>query len=133
MLWVPMRKILGHRDADSGNVLRAILTRAFIILLGLAGVAWGAANLPAFWRQTGIEQIASEILDHQMFKPKALDPIHLDPRRNRTIAHYCQPKLLRSAAIIRLRLAEEAIASAERDVIDERLMLSKTAFVMRWL
>lgn len=103
----------------SGNVVRQ-LTRAFIMLLGLAGVVWGIVNFSASWRQAGIEQIASEILDHERFKPKALDPF-ISSLAEIEQSHYCQPKLLRSAAIIRLRLAEEAIAFAERDVIDDRL------------
>jgi hypothetical protein len=34
---------------------------------------------------------------------------------------YCRPEAMHSAAIIRLRLAEEAITNAERDAIDTRL------------
>jgi hypothetical protein len=98
----------------------ANLTRAFVILLGLAGVAWGAASLPAFWRQTGIERIASEILDRQTFKPEALVPF-IPTLAEIEQSAYCQPKLIRGAAIVRLRLAEEAISSAERNVIDGRL------------
>ena len=64
----------------------ANLTRAFVILLGLAGVVWGAANLPAFWRQTGIERIASEILDHEAFKPEALVPFIPTLAEHRAIA-----------------------------------------------
>jgi hypothetical protein len=90
------------------------------MLLGLAGVVWGAVNFSAFWRQAGIEQIASEILDHETFKPKALDPF-ISTLAEIEQSPYCQPKLLRSAAIIRLRLAEEAIAFAEHDVIEDRL------------
>ena len=98
----------------------ANLTRAFVILLGLAGVAWGAANLPAFWRQTAIERIASEILDRQTFKTEALVPF-IPTLAEIEQSAYCQPKLIRGAAIVRLRLAEEAISSAERSVIDGRL------------
>jgi hypothetical protein len=116
-----MGKILGRRcTLDEGTALYRKLMRAFVVLLGLAGVAWGVANLPAFWRQTGIERIASQILDHQAFKPEALVPF-IPNLSDIEQSRFCQPKLIRSAAIIRLRLAEEAIASAERDVIDQRL------------
>ena len=103
----------------SGDVLRQLI-RAFIVLLGLGGVVWAVVNFSAFWRQAEIEQIASEILDHETFKPKALDPF-ISTLAEIEQSRYCQPKLLRSAAIIRLRLAEEAIAFAERDVVDDRL------------
>ena len=103
----------------SGDVLRQLM-RAFIVLLGLAGVVWALVNFSAFWRQAGIEQIASEILDHETFKPKALDPF-ISTLAEIEQSRYCQPKLLRSAATIRLRLAEEAIAFAEHDVVDDRL------------
>jgi hypothetical protein len=108
------------RTEDEATAFHPQMIRAFVILLGLAGVVWGAANLPAFWRQAEVERTATEILDHQAFKPKDLIPF-IPTLAEIEQSRYCQPKLIRSAAIIRLRLVEEAIAMAERDVIDERL------------
>jgi hypothetical protein len=93
--------------------------RVFTILLGLSAVVWGATNIGPFWRQAAIERTAARILDRETFAPEALLPFVpaiTEIEQSRT----CQPKLLRSAAIIRLRLAEDAMAAAERAVIDER-------------
>src|ERR1700683_4196011 len=96
------------------------LARLFTVMLGLAAVAWGAATFPIFWSQLSIESTANAIADRIAFKPHSLDP--LLPAVNRIEqSSYCQPWAIRSAAIIRLRLAEEAVTNAERDAIDTRL------------
>lgn len=94
--------------------------RVFTILLGLSGVVWGATNFATFWRQLGIERTAAKILDRETFKLNALVPF-IPALAEIEQSHYCRPQSLRSAAIIRLRLAEEALAAGERAMVDERL------------
>ena len=94
--------------------------RVFTILLGLSGVVWGATNFATLWRQLGIERIAAKILDRETFKPNALVPF-IPALEEIEQSHYCRPQSVRSAAIIRLRLAEEALAAGERATVDERL------------
>jgi hypothetical protein len=90
------------------------------VLLGLAAVGWGAATLPQFWRQSAIERTAAYIVDRTAFRPDALLPL-LPAVEEAEQSAYCRPEALRSAAIIRMRLAEDAMAAGERDAIDERL------------
>jgi hypothetical protein len=96
------------------------LARVFTVLLGLAAVTWGAATFPIFWSQLPIERTAAAIVDRETFNPHSLDPL-LPTVNQIEQSGYCRPEAVRSAAIIRLRFAEEAIASADRMAIDERL------------
>jgi hypothetical protein len=94
--------------------------RLFMLLLGLAAVGWGAATLPVFWHQSTIERTATHIVDRDAFKPEAL--VLLMPAVEAAEqAVLCRPEALRSAALIRLRLAEGAMAAGERTTIDGQL------------
>jgi hypothetical protein len=96
------------------------LARLFALALGLSAIAWGTATFPIFWSELSIERTAAAIIERDAFKPHSLDP--LLPAINRIeTSNYCQPEAVRSAAVVRLQLAEEAVANAERDVIDARL------------
>jgi len=96
------------------------LARIFTAALGLAAFVWGATTFPIFWSELTIERTAAAIAEGDAFKPHSLDSFL--PAVNRIEqARYCQPEAARSAAIIRLRLAEEALTNAERDAIDARL------------
>jgi hypothetical protein len=94
--------------------------RLFTVLLGLAAIAWSATTLPVFWRQSVIERTAAYIVERNAFKPDALLPL-LPAVEEIEQSTYCRPEALRSAAIIRMRLAENAMAAGERDTIDGRL------------
>jgi hypothetical protein len=99
---------------------RYALARLFAVALGLAAITWGATTFPLFWWQLSIERTAAAIADRSGFKPHSLDP--LVPAIDRIEeSSYCRPEAVRSAAMIRLRLAEEAVTNAERDAIDPRL------------
>jgi hypothetical protein len=96
------------------------VTRAGMIAFGLAAIAWGVAVLPIFWRQAPIERMAGRIVAGEPFKPEVLADAMPVVEEAETAA-WCRAAALHAAAIIRLRLAEEAIATAERAAIDERL------------
>jgi hypothetical protein len=98
----------------------AITARLFTVLFGLAAVAWAAAILPVFVREAPLDRAAGYIVDRDFFQPGALNPllpaaaaVEQDP--------YCRPAALHSAAVIRLRLAEETIVASDRGNIDARL------------
>jgi hypothetical protein len=96
------------------------LARLFTLVLGLVAFAWGVTTFPVFWSQLSIERTAGAIIDGNTFKSGSLESL-LPAVDQIEQFSYCRPEAVRAAAIIRLRLAEEAIASAERDAIDTRL------------
>jgi hypothetical protein len=103
----------------------AVLARLFTLGLGLAAIAWGADVLPILWRQAPVERIAGYTIDRASFKPGALLPllpavaaVEQDP--------YCRPEALHSAALIRLRLVDDAMAAGAGDTIDPRLEALQT-------
>jgi hypothetical protein len=95
-------------------------TRLFAVCLGCAAIAWGVYFFPTFWRQSPLEHTAAHIIEGSPFTADVLN--ELIPAVQATErAEFCQPAGLRSAAIIRLRLAEDAIATSEGDRIDGTL------------
>lgn len=97
-----------------------ISARVFTVLLGLSAITWGADVLPVFSRQAPVERMASYIVDRASFKPDAL--VSFLPAITAVEQEaICRPAALHSAAIIRLRLAEDAMAAGTREDIDPRL------------
>jgi len=96
------------------------LARLFAVALALGAIAWGIATFPIFWSQLSIERTAAAIANRNAFKLHSLDPL-LPAIDSIEKFSYCRPEAIRSAAFIRLQLAEEAVTNAERDVIDTRL------------
>jgi hypothetical protein len=81
------------------------LTRIFVGGLGCIAVVWGLVTLPIFWRQSTLERTAQWIIKGVAYKPEALAglvPV-IEATEKATL---CDPTALRSAAIIRLRIAE---------------------------
>ena len=97
-----------------------VLVRLFTLCLGLAAIVWGTTTFPIFWRQRPIEDTAAAIIGHDAFRPHALDRL-LPAVAQIEQSQYCRPEALQSAAIVRLRLAENAMAAGERTAIDGRL------------
>jgi hypothetical protein len=106
--------------ATLGRAAATALARLFVVLSGLVAIAWGASTLPMFWREATLERIAGRIIDRDVFKPGALEPL-LPEVAAAEQARTCRPEALRSAAIIRMRMAESAMAAGERQEIDGRL------------
>jgi hypothetical protein len=94
--------------------------RLLTALFGLASIAWGLSAYPALSRYAPLEQISAGIIDRYAYKPQALaaftplvEAAEHDP--------YCQPEAMLGAAVVRLRLAEDAIGRGARDAIDADL------------
>jgi len=104
------------------------LARLFAIVLGLAAIDWGVVTFPVFWSQSAIERTAAAIIDRDAFDPRSLEPL-LPVITRIEQSDYCRPDAIRSASIIRLRLAEEALVSAQRGAIDGRLSALQDAVV----
>jgi len=90
-----------------------------IVFLGCVGIGWGIALISAWRGPAVIEKIGTRIIAGEAFNPNllvALRPM-LDQVEKQEL---CRPALIRSAAVVRLRLLDEAVARGERDAIDER-------------
>jgi hypothetical protein len=90
-----------------------VLIRLFPIALGLAAVTWGVFVLPVFSAQSSIIHVANRIIRGEQFGSATLDS-QIPKVEELEASKYCNPTGLRSAAIIRLRLAEEANNSGEQ-------------------
>lgn len=93
-----------------------ILTRTFTWLLGLSAVAWGGLEFPLFWQQAAVHHVAFAILRGETFK----QPLLVDEVRQAEAvkqASFCHPPLLRDAAVIRLALMDDALASKDKTLV----------------
>jgi len=79
--------------------------RASAMLVGLIGIAWGGSEFSALRQQSTIKKIADRILVGDVYKYDILlkQSSLVDPAQG---AELCRPLTVRSAAVIRLRLAE---------------------------
>jgi hypothetical protein len=98
----------------------AVLARLFAVLLGVVAVTWGCVTFPVLWRQLPIEHTADAVINGDAFKPHAFDAL-LPVIEQIEQASYCRSSALHGAAIIRLRLVEDAIATGAHDEIDAQL------------
>jgi hypothetical protein len=85
--------------------------RASAILAGLIGLVWGVSEFSALRQESTIKKIADRILVGQVYKYDILlkQSSLVDPTQRPEL---CRPLTVRSAAVIRLRLAEISDNSA---------------------
>jgi hypothetical protein len=79
--------------------------RASAMLVGLTGIAWGVSEFSALRQESTIEKIADRILVGEVYKYQILlkQSSLVDPTQRPEL---CRPLMVRSAAVIRVRLAE---------------------------
>jgi hypothetical protein len=79
--------------------------RAFAMLVGLIGIAWGVSEFSALRQESTIKKIADRILVGDVYKYEILlkQSSLVEPTQRPEL---CRPLTVRSAAVIRLRLAE---------------------------
>jgi hypothetical protein len=94
-----------------------VAARIFIAIFGGAAIAWGLATIPSFWRQASIEYVAHHIISGEPYKIEVLlqQMPAVEAAENSTS---CRPIALWSAAIIRLRMVEQAGSNEEGKPID---------------
>lgn len=104
----------------------SLVVRGVTVGLGLASIAWGALTLPAFWSSAALEDIAARIIRGQPFKLETL--LELAPGLE-TIEHqeHCRAASARSAAIVRLRIAEVTLGAADGVNIDGRFAAARAS------
>ena len=92
-------------NAGRSAARNVVLTRIFVAAVGCMAVMWGLVTLPIFWRQSTLERTAQWIIKGASYKPEALAGVVpvIEAMEKTTV---CAATALRSAAIIRLRIAE---------------------------
>jgi hypothetical protein len=97
-----------------------LLARSFVVILGCLAVWWGTVGLYVFWQDSLPERIATHIISGDPFNVEILaKQLHIIDSIERST--YCRPALLRSAAIIQLRMVEGVVSAKDRELNDERL------------
>ncbi len=95
----------------------SIIYRIPFVVFGCVTVIWGAVNFPVFWRQTSIELTANNIITGAPYKIETLmgqmPIVEATEKLER-----CHPRALWSAAIIRLRIVEQANSGGAEKSID---------------
>ncbi|MBW7961824.1 hypothetical protein [Bradyrhizobium sp. BR 10261] len=94
-----------------------------MLLLGMVGVIWSLAALPSFWRVMPARELSTRILLDDRFKPGGLSRV-LAPMEQQPAPFFVPHELARAEALIRLRLAEEAIERASSEDADREVVLT---------
>src|SRR5215471_16368048 len=93
-------------DTAMSNISAIKLTlRTSAMLVGLIGIAWGVSEFSALREESTIKKIADRILVGQVYKYEILlkQSSLVEPTQRPEL---CRPLTVRSAAVIRVRLAE---------------------------
>jgi hypothetical protein len=113
-------------DRHRSRPASAAAARGFVLLLGLAGMAWAYSVLPTFAALVPLQQMADRVLSDDYFKPGALKQIvsslETPPR-----AIVASAGIIRASAILRLSAAEEALTSGDVAGIDARQQAAEDA------
>ena len=106
----------------------SLVVRIFTVGLGLGGLAFGLLTLPGAWSSAALDDVATRIVRSQPFRLEAL--LELTPALE-AVEHQdrCDASSARSAAIIRLRIAEETLAAADGPNIDSRFAAARNSIV----
>ncbi len=83
-----------------------------LISVGMFSIWWGVSTSPVFWRDARLDHVADNILNGETFKRETLQGLLADADAAEKV--WIRPEVLRSAAIIRLRLVEQG-TSIKRD------------------
>ena len=96
----------------------AITGRIATVCLGLAAVGWGGFMARMVWQQVPMTSMAVKIVGGEQFAPGVLENFVTDALP-KPLQGICQPVMLRTMAVIRLRFAEQAIAAGDGSLIHQ--------------
>lgn len=100
---------------------RNLLVHVFVVILGGTAVIWGAATFLVFWRQAPLEYMARHIIQGEPYNADAIAR-QVPAIEAAESATFCRPIALWSAAVIRLRMVEQAGRDGNGKLIDAGLM-----------
>jgi hypothetical protein len=95
------------------------LARLCVVAFATAAIGWTVVVLPTLWSESAFAQVTIDVISREAHKPGDLGVLAaaLDERRSAS----SRASDIRKAAVIRLRLAEDAIGGRDRQNIDSRL------------
>ena len=109
----------------------SFVARVFVIGFGGMAIAWGLFVFPVFWQQSSLETIARHIVAGDIFKGDVVDSMKtgfVELGRDK----WSRPSVLSSAAVVDLRVLEQAIAKDDRKNLDT-LMTTTDEMIRRSL
>ncbi len=89
-----------------GQKLFAAMSRGVLISIGVFSVWWGMSTFPVFWRDARLDHTAEYILSGGKFKREILQTLLAEAESAQSA--WARPEALRSAAILRFSLVEQA-------------------------
>ena len=96
----------------------ALMARIATVCFALATLLWAWQVGPTLWSQASMAQLARKIIGGEQYRPGFLAELaaatQQDLRQDR-----CEPAARRTLAIVRLRLAEEAVAAGDDALITQ--------------
>lgn len=105
-------------DAHSGSA-KVDIRRLILALPGVLAMAWACAVFPTLSSEMSVVNVATAIMAGDVFKSEVLATV--DVQTEDSSAYIVRSSILNKAAVIRLRLAEDAIRAEDRDRIDRSL------------
>lgn len=106
----------------------SLLVRAFVGGFALIAILWGCWTLPLFWNQGFDKSVARGIISGRAFRPEILSPLKSDLDAIEQLP-FCRASATRSAAIIRLRIAEQTLSVGRPETIDQEFDALRRALV----
>lgn len=101
-----------------------VLLRGLLLAGGLAGLLWSTALLPRLWRSVAAGDAVARIITDERFKPGTLTSV-LRGIEVETAAAFPRSGLLRAEALVRLRLAEEAMVRKNSEEADREVAVAE--------
>jgi hypothetical protein len=106
-------------EAGRAGVAGAGIVRSLLAVMGLVALAWSFSVIPPFRSEVTVVDVARAVLAGERFKPDVLAAIETQADVERVPG--LRPSVLSRSAIIRLRLAEIAMAGNEAQLKQKRL------------
>ena len=94
-------------------------TRLILAIAGVVAMAWAISVFSVFWSENVIIDVARAVTAGEVFKPEVLAAVEARTKAND--GSTLRSSMLGKAAVIRLRLAEDAIRLGNRERIDQSL------------
>lgn len=98
----------------------SLLLRSLLLAPALAATFWASAVLPSFWRMVPARDAGARVIANDRFRPGTLAAV-LTGIEAAPVTEFSQPELMRAKALLRLELAEDAMARKSSGEADREI------------